>query len=130
MSTPAEQKERTRETKSIFVNILLASIMIGFALITTLFDFESLTSQVSMAVLIIVSTLIVGFLLVRWLKSLDEYESQVNAQASMIALYSSLLYLPLQYLNKIGLLPEIHIAFFFMYLWIVYLIAIKLHHSK
>jgi hypothetical protein len=76
-----------------------------------------------MATAIIISTAIGIFLLTRWIKSLDEYEVVINARASMIALYSSLLYLPFQYLSEINLIPEINIAFLFMFIWLVYMLA-------
>ena len=123
MTTPAEQKEKTRETKSILVNILLASMMIGLSLISSFFEFDTLASKIVMAAVIIAATLLGIFLLVRWLKSIDEYERSINARASMIALYSSLIYLPFQYLSEIELIPEINIVFLFMYIWMIYLVA-------
>ena len=130
MNTPAEQKATHRETKSILTSILIASIIIGFSLISTFFEFKTFSSKIVMATLIIAATLLAFFLLVRWLKNLDEYEIQINAHACMIALYSSLFYLPLQYLSEIGLLPEIHVAFFFMFLWFIYLVSIITQHFK
>lgn len=130
MTTPAEQKVTQRQTKSILVSIFIASIIIGLSLISTFFEFESFASKIVMTTVIVAATLLAIFLLISWLKSLDEYESQVNAHACMIALYSSLFYLPLQYLSEIGLLPEIHVAFFFMFLWFVYLVSVIKHHFK
>lgn len=130
MTTPAEQKAKQRQTKSILVNILIASIIIGFSLISTIFEFDSLSSQLVMAALIVAATLIAFILIVRWLKNIDEYERQVNAHACMIALYSSLIYLPLQYLSEIGLLPEIHVGIFFMFVWFVYLVSVTQQHFK
>jgi len=123
--TPAEQKEKQRQTKSTFVNLFLASIMICFSLISTLVEFETFTSQIVMAGFIIAATILSLILLVRWIKSLDEYEFNLNARACLVALYSSLLYLPLQYLSEIGLLPELHVTFLFLWIWFAYLIAIK-----
>ena len=130
MKTPAELKAQHKEKKSLIENIILASLMISFALISNFFEFETLSSRIVMAAAIITASLLGLFLLVRWLKSLDEYESGVNARASMIALYSSLLYLPLQYLNEIGFLPEVHIIFLFMFMWLVYLVSVLTHHIK
>ncbi len=128
MTTPAEQKAKHREKKSILINILIASIIIGFSLVSTFFEFESLSSQLVMAALIVAATIIAFILIVRWLKSIDEYEYQINAKACLIALYSSLFYLPLQYLSEIGLLPEIHVGIFFMFLWAVYTVSLIAHH--
>lgn len=128
--SPSEQKTQQRQTRSIVINIVIAALMIAFAMIATFFDFESLASKVVMASAILATSLLCLFLLVRWLKSLDEFESALNAKACLVAMFSSLLYLPLQYLSEIGLIPEIHITFLFMYIWFVYLIAIKYYHFK
>ena len=130
IKSPAELKAKARETKSIFVNLLLASMMIGLALVSTFFEFESFSSKIVLASVIIVATLLGAVLLVRWLKSLDEYEKGINAEASMFALYSSLFYLPLQYISEIGLIPEIHVGIFFMYLWFMYLCKLIYAHQK
>lgn len=121
--SPAELKTKQKEAKSILVNLLLASMMIGFALISTFFEFETMSAKIVMATVIIAATLLGVFLLVRWLKSLDEYERGINARACMIAVYSSLIYLPFQYLSEINLIPEINIAFLFLFIWFVYLIS-------
>ena len=123
IKSPAEKKAKQRETKSLLISLFLASMIVIFALISTFIDFESSSSKTIMATAIIISTAIGIFLLTRWIKSLDEYEVVINARASMIALYSSLLYLPFQYLSEINLIPEINIAFLFMFIWLVYMLA-------
>ena len=130
MTTPAEQKSKKRQSQSILVNIFIATMMISFAFSSTFFEFETLKSKVIMAVYILTATIITAYFLIKWLKSLDEYEKQINAHACMVALYSSLFYLPLQYISEIGLIPEIHVAFFFMFLWLVYLLTVIKHHFK
>ncbi len=123
IKSPAEKKAKQRETKSLLISLFLASMIVIFALISTFIEFESSSSKTIMATAIIISTAIGIFLLTRWIKSLDEYEVVINARASMIALYSSLLYLPFQYLSEINLIPEINIAFLFMFIWLVYMLA-------
>jgi len=128
MPTPAEQKSKTRDAKSIAINLLVALIIIIFSLISTFFDFETFASKLVMAGLIIAATLLALFLIIKWLKSLDEFEKQINNHACMVALYSSLFYLPLQYISEIGLIPEIHVGIFFMFMWFVYLVTVIKHN--
>jgi len=125
-----EQKEKQRQTKSIAINLVIATIIILFALVSTFFEFEDLASKIVLASGIVAASLLCMFLLVRWIKSLDEFEYTINARACLVAMYSSLLYLPLQYLSEIGLIPELHVAFLFMGVWLVYLIAIFYYHYK
>jgi len=130
MTTLAEQKAHDKETKSILINVFIATMIISFALASALFDFENYKSKIIMAFYILIATILTALFLIKWLKSLDEYEKQINSQASMVAFYSSLFYLPFQYLSEIGLIPEIHIAFFFMFIWLVYVSSILFHHFK
>jgi len=130
MTTQAEQKSQHRERKSIFINLLIATVIIGFSLVSTFFEFNNLKAKYLMATLIVAATVIAAFFIINWLKSLDEFEAQMNAKASMTALYSSLFYLPFQYLSEINLIPEIHVSIFFLFIWLVYLISIITHHYK
>jgi len=86
MSTPAEQKVKLRQKKSITVNLVIASLIIGFSIISTFVEFEALSSKLIMASLIIAASFVCCFLLIRWFKSLDEYEYQLNAKAALILL--------------------------------------------
>ena len=121
--SPAEHKAKQRETKSLLINLFVATMIVILAVASTFFEFESSNSKIIMSTAIIISTVVGVFLLTRWIKSLDEYEAGINARASMIALYSSLLYLPFQYLSEINVIPEINIAFLFMFIWLVYMFA-------
>ena len=125
-----EIKEKRRHTKSLVINFIIASLMIGFALITTFFEFEALTAKLVIAFAIVAASLFCGIMLARYLKCLDEFEKRINADACSVALYSSLLYLPLQYLSEIGLIPELHVAFLFMGMWFIYVLAIFYYHYK
>lgn len=107
--SPAELKAKKKEIKSLFTQLIIA-----FALISTSFDFETLMAKVIFATVIIITTLVCTFMLIRWVKDTDEYEFNINAKACFVAMYSSLLYLPLQYLSELGLIPEIQTVFFFM----------------
>ncbi|MBT8142437.1 MAG: hypothetical protein HKN88_02775 [Gammaproteobacteria bacterium] len=130
MTSPAEQKEKQRQTKSLVVNLVIATVIIVFAFAATFFEFEALSAKVVFAAGIIAASLLCFILLVRWIRSLDEFEYNLNARACLVAMYSSLFYLPLQYLSEIGVLPEIHVVFLFMGIWIVYLIAIFYYQFK
>ena len=126
----AELKVQKKQSKSILVSLLIAFLIIALAVITTFFEFETYASKIVIAAIIVSTSILCSILLVRWLKSIDEFESTVNARACLIAMYSSLLYLPIQYLSEIGLIPELHAAFLFMFMWFVYLIAIVYNHFK
>ena len=128
--TPAEQRSKQRQTKAIVVNVIIATLIIGFSLISTFFEFKDLSAKIIVGSGIIAASLLCFFLLVRWMKSLDEYEFELNSRACLIALYSTLFYLPLQYLSEIGLIPELHAAFLFLGMWLTYIIALVILLTK
>lgn len=125
-----EKKEKQRQVKSVMINLIIASLIMFFAFITTFFDFDTLSSKLVIASAIIVAAFFCGIMLVRYLKSMDEFEYTLNARACLVGMYSSLLYLPIQYLSELELIPELHVAFLFMGMWFIYLLAIFYYHYK
>jgi len=120
----AEKKVASKQNQAIKINLFIAALIIGLSLVSTLFEFNSLKAKYAIGSVISIATIICFFLIVHWMKSLDEFEFNLNSRAANIALYSSLFYLPFQFLSEIQLLPELHIAFLFMGMWIVYVIAL------
>jgi len=92
--TPAEQKAKSRQTKSIALSLIVATVIVVTSFVVTFVDYETFAARVVIAGVIIAVTLFCFIGLIRWFKSIDEYEFNVNAKASQIALYSSMFYLP------------------------------------
>ena len=126
----AELKTQQRQTRSLFGSAIVAMLIIGFALISTMVPFESLSSKILFSGLITAATLICFFFLVRWAIGMDEFERAITANAALVALYSSLLLLPWTFLHKLGFVPQWNVHIFFMFLWFIYVCAIFYYHFK
>ncbi len=128
--SPAEKKSKQREVRSIFGSIFTAFLIIAMALISTTVDFETPSSSLIFAAVILAATLFVLLFLIRYFRNMDEYERSINANASMVALFSSMLLLPWTYLHKLGFLPELNVYFGFMFMWLTYTLSMFYFHHK